>query len=132
MYPSRWLMVKQGVLEGWWGLGGMAEGCWRGLGTVQVRIHFESLFVRYLWPLVRHHYPPSEARATLHNQGLKLYSTGPQLRTKAAAIALPLCLVGNVDVVSCRGPPPNDMSFADMQTCLGNVGNVVPTSRQIL
>jgi hypothetical protein len=41
-------------------------------------------------------------------------------------------LVGNVRVASCRGTPPNNMSFADMQTCLGNVGNVILTCRQIL
>ena len=43
-----------------------------------------------------------------------------------------IVLVGNVGVVSCRGTPPNDMSSADMQTCLGNVGNVIQTCRQIL
>jgi hypothetical protein len=41
-------------------------------------------------------------------------------------------LVGNVGVASCRRTPPNDMSFADMETCRENVGNVGPTCRQIM
>ena len=27
------------------------------ISIVQVKIHFEALFVRYLWPLVWHQYP---------------------------------------------------------------------------
>ncbi len=64
-----------------------------GLRLVQVRIHFEALYVRYLWPLVRPQYSPPESCLTLHNplglsQGLKSCSTSPQNGTKAAAIAM--------------------------------------------
>ena len=63
-------------------------------GIVQLKIHFEALFVRYLWLLVWHQYPPPETRPTLHNPlglslGLKSSLTSPQLGWKAAAIALP-------------------------------------------
>ncbi len=61
---------------------------------VQLKIHFEALFVRYLWLLVQHQYPPAETRPTLHNPlglslGLKFSLTSPQFGRKAAAIALP-------------------------------------------
>ena len=60
---------------------------------VQVRIHFDALYVRYLWPLVLPQYSPPESRPTLHNplglsQGLKSSSTSPQNGMKAAAIAM--------------------------------------------
>ena len=60
---------------------------------VQVRIHFDALYVRYLWPLVLPQYSPPESRPTLHNplglsQGLKSSSTSPQNGAKAAAIAM--------------------------------------------
>ncbi len=62
-------------------------------GIVQVRIHFDALYVRYLWPLVLPQYSTPESRPTLHNplglsQGLKSSSTSPQNGTKAAAIAM--------------------------------------------
>ena len=61
--------------------------------SIQVRIHFDALYVRYLWPLVLTQYSPPESRPTLHNplglsQGLKSSSTSPQNGTKAAAIAM--------------------------------------------
>ena len=63
-------------------------------GMVQVRIEFEPLFVRYLWPLVWPQYSSPETRPRLHNplglsQGLKSSSTGPQLGGKTVPIALP-------------------------------------------
>ena len=65
----------------------------RGRCLIQVRIHFDALYVRYLWPLVLPQYSPPESRPTLHNplglsQGLKSSSTSPQNGTKAAAIAM--------------------------------------------
>ena len=61
----------------------------------QVRIHFELLFSRYPWTLVRPQYSPPEIWSRLHNplglsQGLKSSSTGPQFPVKAAVIAMPL------------------------------------------
>ena len=61
--------------------------------TIQDRIYFGPLYVRYLWPLVRPQYPPSGSRLILHNplglsRGLKSSSTSPQKRGKAAAIAI--------------------------------------------
>ena len=63
------------------------------LKKVQVRIHFDALYVRYLWQLVLPQYSPPESCPTLHNplglsQGLKSSLTSPQNGTKAAAIAM--------------------------------------------
>ncbi len=66
---------------------------WKCCGTIQGRIHFDALNVRYLQLLVRPQYSPCESRPTLHNllglsQGLNSSSTSPQNGTKAAEIAM--------------------------------------------
>ncbi len=74
----------------------------------------------------------SPSNAKLAQQIATLTAVMTNLANAIAGNQAPPALVGNVGVVSCRGTPPNDMSFADMQACLGIVGNVVPACRQIL